>query len=379
MRSPPHAPLILLTLLGGCTVGRSVLAPDGTDAGAIVDVPSDRGSDARVDTGSPTDVMDAADVADVTDAADVADGDTGPATTCDLGFVACGADCVNLTSSTGNCGACGNACPAGQVCRTGVCGTACASGNTLCGTECVTLGDDNSHCGACNNACAAGESCQSGVCVAPAMVSTIGCADGTREGFTDQARFPNIAACAGAWSLPGIFPAIPASPQASCATSGNSSTTAPADGMGCSASNLCGVGWHICNGGEVRARTGGVTGGCAAATDLPPDSFFSAAVSGPGCFQCALRSFTLTGPGCLAISCSAPPTNCQESGDLNNDVFGCGTIGRTVVGECDGLDRTGGNNCADVAGTTWRCGGETMESRTVTKVGAANGGVLCCR
>jgi hypothetical protein len=206
-------------------------------------------------------------------------------------------------------------------------------------------------------------------------VDAIGCADGTREAFVDRVAFPQIAACAGPWALPGIFPAVAASTVPACATLGNSSTTAPADGAGCASSNLCAVGWRICNGGDVLPRT--VSLGCAA-SPFPPDTFFAASVSGPGCYRCGLRSNMVTGPVCGPDTCAA---GCRESGDLNNDFFGCGSIGleRSGSGPCDGLDRTGANNCEALPGTTWRCGGATSESITVTKVGAANGGVLCCR
>ena len=36
-------------------------------------------------------------------------------------------------------------------------------------------------------------------------VSTAGCSDGTREGFTDVAKFPRIAGCSGGFSVPGVL------------------------------------------------------------------------------------------------------------------------------------------------------------------------------
>ena len=123
---------------------------------------------------------------------------------------------------------------------------------------------------------------------------------------------------------------------------------------------------------EVRARA---VEGCSSTTDIPPNTFFAAAVSGTGCNVCALPTGTLTGATCGPTTCLE---GCLANGTLNNDFFGCGTLGTPLTTDCDGLDRASGNNCTALT-TTWQCNGETMESRTVTKSGAANGGVLCCR
>lgn len=294
--------------------------------------------------------------------------------TCALGEVKCGSSCVNLASDSNHCGSCDAACPSDHVCRTGTCQSTCASGSTSCNGQCVTLGDDTTNCGACGNGCSPGSTCAGGVCVAVVTIQSSGCADGTREAFADEGLFPKIAACSGAWQLPGIFPAIVASAASACETSGNSSVLAPADGAGCSASNLCASGWHICNGGEVLPRTGSL--GCVAEASYPAASFFSAAVSGTGCGVCALRSKTDTGSTCTATSCAQ---NCQETGDLSNDVFGCGSLGAPVSDpDCDGLNRFSHNNCSAL-GAPWVCSGESQESRTITKPSTSAGGVLCCR
>lgn len=292
---------------------------------------------------------------------------------------------------TERCGPNGVVCAAANgtpSCIEGVCGVAsCNDGFADCdgvaanGCE-VNTRSSTAHCGACDNACATGNLCARGVCVPAMTVDAIGCADGTREAFTDRTAFPHIAACAGPWAVPGIFPAVPPSTAAACATLGNSSTSAPANGAGCASSNLCAVGWHVCNGGEVMPRT--ANAGCVA-TAFPSRTFFAASVSGPGCFRCALPSNTVTGDRCTNAACadncrsSTCSLDCRESDDLNNDFFGCGTIGYGAPTACDGLDRTPGNNCEAVPGTTWRCEGPAAESITVTKVGSANGGVLCCR
>jgi len=200
-----------------------------------------------------------------------------------------------------------------------------------------------------------------------------GCADGTREAFTDRTRFPRIAGCSGRWGLPGIFPAIPASASPSCATLGNSSTAPPA---GCASSNLCALGWHICNGGELGPRT--ESRGCAAG-DYAAQSFFAASVSGPGCAICALRS-NAGAAGCTPSSCTQ---GCREDGTLDDDFFGCGNIGVASASpaRCDGLDRFSGDACSAL-GSAWQCphiSGTRGESRQVVKNADANGGVLCCR
>lgn len=55
-----------------------------------------------------------------------------------------------------NCGGCGLACKAGELCWKGACG--CPSGFTQCGTECRNLESDNYSCGACDKKCVAPKS-----------------------------------------------------------------------------------------------------------------------------------------------------------------------------------------------------------------------------
>jgi hypothetical protein len=73
--------------------------------------------------------------------------------------------CVDLIVDWGNCGECGNVCPASRStteCAAGVC--ACIDGGDLCGEECFDLQSDITHCGACDVQCAVGEFCVSGAC-----------------------------------------------------------------------------------------------------------------------------------------------------------------------------------------------------------------------
>jgi hypothetical protein len=80
----------------------------------------------------------------------------------------CGGTCVELASDNLNCGACGHACPGGQVCSTGTCATTCAAGLVDVGGACVNPLTDLAHCGAtasaAGTACAAGSVCSAGTC-----------------------------------------------------------------------------------------------------------------------------------------------------------------------------------------------------------------------
>jgi sulfatase modifying factor 1 len=79
------------------------------------------------------------------------------------GLTECGGLCVDEESDQDNCGACGNACPAGVSCRGGVC--ACPNGGTACGGVCVDASSDRDSCGACGTKCDSRSTCQGGQCV----------------------------------------------------------------------------------------------------------------------------------------------------------------------------------------------------------------------
>src|SRR5690606_34574007 len=84
---------------------------------------------------------------------------------CAGGAERCGNACVDVTSDPANCGACGNACGAGEACVDGACGgVGCPATQILCGGACVDTTTDRHHCGACDAACADGEICAGGSC-----------------------------------------------------------------------------------------------------------------------------------------------------------------------------------------------------------------------
>ncbi len=86
---------------------------------------------------------------------------------CPSNAVACGGVCVDPLTSQSHCGACGNACAAGESCASGACTLVCPTGLTACSRRCVDLATSVVHCGACDASCPIGAVCARGNCVVP--------------------------------------------------------------------------------------------------------------------------------------------------------------------------------------------------------------------
>jgi hypothetical protein len=204
-------------------------------------------------------------------------------------------------------------------------------------------------CPACANAksCNAASDCISNTCTAGKCANDQGCSDGTREAFTSPTQFPNIAGCAGAWSVPGLGTTTPQCRRAAGNTGSNPT------GKDCNVADLCQVGWHVCETGSmVQIKSNG--GGCASAGIATGSNvFFASRQSGTGGAMCGVGS---------------------------NDLFGCGDIGIAPdPTTCGPLDRFSNDLCAALP-ATWSCGmNGNEEVNNVTKTAIENGGVLCCR
>jgi hypothetical protein len=84
----------------------------------------------------------------------------------------CGTSCTTLSTDSNNCGKCGNACTAGQLCGGGLC--SCPAANQ-CGGACTDVSSDAKNCGVCGHACAADESCTAGSCKLSCCPGTSAC------------------------------------------------------------------------------------------------------------------------------------------------------------------------------------------------------------
>ena len=199
-------------------------------------------------------------------------------------------------------------------------------------------------------------------------IPSIGCSDGTREGFLDWTEYPNVAGCAGAFLIPGVL-----SNTLSPACQRQAGNTGPhRDGQGCNAADLCAAGWHLCTGvADVASHSPtGCTGSAPA-----PGLFFITRQSSTGCGVCAIGTGQ-SDPPCNSFSCNI---GCAQSDRISNDVFGCGSMGDIPNRECGVLDRFGNNLCIDLP-PSWSCGNDGQaEAKNVVHHAPEGGGGLCCK
>lgn len=87
---------------------------------------------------------------------------------CPYGYLSCGdGSCKYVKIDPANCGACGNACAAGQFCVNGICSNSCPAGSTDCQNDgtCDNPSIDPRNCGGCGTSCPnQTDLCVNGVC-----------------------------------------------------------------------------------------------------------------------------------------------------------------------------------------------------------------------
>ncbi len=181
---------------------------------------------------------------------------SGPA--CPALLLACSGGCADGRVDPQNCGACGKACGAGEVCSAGVCALSCAGGSTQCGASCVALASDPKHCGACGNACDPGKVCSQSKCDLACLGGTTRCGEHCVELDDDPAfcgdcmttcKAGEICA-AGTCSKP-CAPAETLCPGAGCVDTNTSFGSCGGCGKACKAGEICAKG--ACIAGQLYA------------------------------------------------------------------------------------------------------------------------------
>jgi hypothetical protein len=174
----------------------------------------------------------------------------------------------------------------------------------------------------------------------------VGCADGTREYLLDTTLHPGVAGCAGAFLTHGMLTKSEAGSPCH-KRGGNDATNGLSNGLGCSADDLCGGGWHVCVSATEFVDS---IGTCAEDSGAPEGGiFYASATRGTGSLLC-------------------------DGDGGTNDLFGCGATGAGVGAGC-GAFNASLSTFKPIS--YWLLGGAATELVDVQKQ-AGLGGVLCC-
>ena len=220
----------------------------------------------------------------------------------------------------------------------------------------------------------------------------------------DFNEFPNVAACDGAWTIPGIH-----NPDACNNKAGNDAIDP--GGNGCSTEDLCADGWHVCKGDEefgIASNGEGCFLGDIGSVEEPRFYLARAQVdydqwemcmdSGPagnlpmgsdgllgcgnlGCFDAPNPCYYLevmSPAGCMALG--DPGCDCEDTGGGFIECYGSSQ--ECQLG-CQSLSWWSAYNGTEYE-TLWSCGSDLMDmysspAMTVVKDKPEQGGVLCCR
>jgi hypothetical protein len=215
---------------------------------------------------------------------------------------------VSTSTDPKNCGTCGTACAAGEVCDGGKCGLSCSTPLTKCGTgataACTSTANDAKNCGACGTACA-GAHVTTDACIA-GKCNYDSCAAGFADCDAKRDNGCEVDATADALN---------------CGRCGNACGGVNVDAVKCTMGacdyGTCSAGFADCdmkrdNGCEINTKT-----------------------DAKNCGMCgnSCSAGQVCNMGSCEAACSTPLTKCSVTGtagycsDLTNDPVNCGVCG----------------------------------------------------
>jgi Stigma-specific protein, Stig1 len=235
--------------------------------------------------------------------------------------------CTNPQTDRANCGACGNACAAGQICERGACVANCPAGQLACGGICADVQSDALNCGACGRACASGEACVAGACQVRCPTGQAVCAGRCADLQTDRGNCgvcgtvcDNGEVCSmgtcGLTCGQGLTTCTPMNGPRACANLQTDRANCGACGTACGAGQVCERGACVLSCPMGQTACGGLC------TDTQSDRANCGACGNPcGAGQvCAM--------GTCATSCQAGAQNCSGTcRNTSTDVAACGACG----------------------------------------------------
>ncbi len=270
---------------------------------------------------------------------------------CPSGTTDCNGTCVALSSDVNNCGACGNACGADEVCALGTCmdtgTTGCPVNLTDCNGTCVDTDADAANCGSCGNACTGGLVCAAGLCEVSCPGSQTECSGACFDTQNTAAHCGDCgAACpTGQLCVAGNCEATCPSGQEACGTECVSTAT---DEDHC---GMCGVACaagELCVGGNCELSCGG---GSVACDGICTNTMTDLANCGGCGVQCDVDELCVAGN--CALSCQGAQADC-----------GGGTCTSTLTDEmnCGGCGTAcGANELCNAGSCTLTCAGNAPD------------------
>ena len=279
-----------------------------------------------------------------------ASGEGGDAGGCAGGRTRCGGACTSTGTDPKNCGACGVACSATQVCSQGMCAAGCSGGETLCGGISPDAGAPESGSGSPDGSASSGQDAATPIDAGASSGGDGGAAAPYCAGLSNDPN--NCGACGNSCGTNGVC------------TSGTCTLVCPSGQKGCPASGTCIPDNTCCQSGEctitgeVCPMPGG-TCACPAGERECAGSLMSCISNSACCTNadCTLSGQMCTTPGqpCGCTKQCCVPSDCPNEPNVTSDA--CSPTNTCEITACtagcydlDGKFSDGCECCDDVYG-----------------------------